>query len=519
MKSHILLILLILFILTASNLSVLALTGESADNSVSEQTFNPESAIRSDTDLVIISENIKILMQSFSAVNAGMLSSETRLKFTGNLKSFEKSTSYNLLSLSDLEKIGLDTDKRFFAQINFNQGADPEISFFLPVSSARNYPLKFVKILKQSPGFMYRHENPVVSSYKNTTIYQMGRDNFFCMKGDFLFLTMSYNSLISIIDTAENDKSSLIKDRDYLKIKGKYLQSKENIFLWYNDNAVHSILKNSVPSLSKYIQTDSCKAAGFNVSDKQFSFSNYFSPGAETVAELKKVFLPLSGNTTLLNSDISATGFLNVDSIRLFDYLSRHQDDKIPAAVKKYFPDYTADSAKDTGKLSDVVFASIVSENSTEKIRFIRYDAVALKNAESFYKKIKKNEKPERDFIYKDDETGIEFIRISKHASSAIYLFFYKDSVFFSDSKEISAIINYKLNRGNLRDFENKTGYKISQNAFLLYFFNDSSIDIGTFFMQQNSFIFNAFSGCREGILTGEFDSDLICFKFRALLK
>ncbi len=147
-------------------------------------------------------------------------SEEKELKeFFDSIHALRDKTGIDILDSNSLGKAGIDVERKIGMAFFKSTGKSENIIIFLPVLDPKQFPLKFVEILKEmnkeNPGIdIY----PAITSYRNNRIFQVRKDVFYTLVGGYFLIAPSGELLKKSIDLGEEGaggSSSLQDDRIY----------------------------------------------------------------------------------------------------------------------------------------------------------------------------------------------------------------------------------------------------------------------------------------------------------------
>jgi hypothetical protein len=150
---------------------------------------------------------------------------------------FRAKTGIDVTDAQSLKKAGIDVDKPLALAKYAAQGTEGYLAF-LPVTSGRNFPYSFTKLLKQLDGDGKHDLNPAITRHGTHAVFQVLRDIFFTADGDYFILASSGALLTNTLDLGipEKRKETLTDDASYGAFRSK-LDSPGGLLLYNRDGA------------------------------------------------------------------------------------------------------------------------------------------------------------------------------------------------------------------------------------------------------------------------------------------
>lgn len=134
---------------------------------------------------------------------------------------FAAKTGIDLTDVPSLKKAGVDTTKPLGLSRYAGNGRNEYLAL-LPVTTGRNFPYTFTKLLQRF-GDGKTDLHPAITRYGRHATFQILRDIFFAVDGDYFFLSSSGPLLRKALDlgAAQPPKESLAADASYLDCASK----------------------------------------------------------------------------------------------------------------------------------------------------------------------------------------------------------------------------------------------------------------------------------------------------------
>ncbi len=196
--------------------------------SFSQMPGDTESLTPSDVNLFVKSKEITKMIKTLNYMLFNLMDEQQRGEFVAGRDKFRDKTGIDYFDEKSLRNAGIDTSRPVsfanFDKDNIISGTGEVMLIFLPVLNEKEFPLKFIELMKKANA-----GNPLVSitsltsSYKKTTVYQMKDDLYIASANGYLLIGSTSDIIRRVIDTRESRSGSLILDgnyKDYLS-KGK----------------------------------------------------------------------------------------------------------------------------------------------------------------------------------------------------------------------------------------------------------------------------------------------------------
>jgi len=196
----------------------------------------------------LLPENVSFFVSSSSLSNFikdlnfivdRILPRNERYNFLSKINSIEQNIGINFLNLSSLSSIGFDTRGKVAFSLDETTS---DMILFLPVNNFRTFPWKFTQYLnKLSSKNKKVSFYPVITKYKECTVYQIGKDIFATGIEGFFVLSNRGNLIHKIIDNNLYPEKILIRNKNFIK----YLQNRKHrdINIFANENFIKKIVK------------------------------------------------------------------------------------------------------------------------------------------------------------------------------------------------------------------------------------------------------------------------------------
>ena len=199
-----------------------------ASVSFSQMPGDTESLTPSDVNLFVKSKEITKMIKTMNYMLFNLMDEQQRGEFVAERDKFRDKTGIDYFDEKSLRNAGIDT-KRPVSFANFDKdnvisGTGDVMLIFLPVLNEKEFPLKFIELVKKANA-----GNPAISitsvtaSYKKITVYQLKDDLYIAGAEGYLLIGSTSDIIRRVIDVRESRSGSLILDgnyKDYLS-KGK----------------------------------------------------------------------------------------------------------------------------------------------------------------------------------------------------------------------------------------------------------------------------------------------------------
>lgn len=199
-----------------------------ASVSFSQMPGDTESLTPSDVNLFVKSKEITKMMKTLNYMLFNLMDEQQRGEFVAERDKFRDKTGIDYFDEKSLRNAGIDTGRPVsfanFDKDNVNSGTGDVMLIFLPVLNEKEFPLKFIELLKK-----VNADNPemiissVTTSYKNIIVYKVKDDLYISSLNGYLLVGSTSDIIRRVIDTRESRSDNLILDgnyKDYLS-KGK----------------------------------------------------------------------------------------------------------------------------------------------------------------------------------------------------------------------------------------------------------------------------------------------------------
>ena len=109
-----------------------------------------ESLLPEDAGFFIKTKKISHLLKTANYIVSELLDDESRNSFNKEREEFRNKTGVDYLNNESLKKCGIDTE-RPISFVSYEKDNNLDVmAFFVPVTNEKDFPLKFVEIIKSS---------------------------------------------------------------------------------------------------------------------------------------------------------------------------------------------------------------------------------------------------------------------------------------------------------------------------------------------------------------------------------
>jgi len=195
--------------------------------SFGQMAGDTESLTPSDVNLFVKSREIVKLVKTFNYVVFNLMDEQQKGELIAERDKFRDKTGIDYLNEESIRNAGIDTG-RPLSFANFDKdNTDDVMLVFLPVINEKEFPLKFIELVKKTNADNPEVTiSPVTTTYKNVTVYQVKNDLYIAPANGYLLIGSTSDIIRRVLDVRASRNGSLILDenyKDYLtKEKNKY---------------------------------------------------------------------------------------------------------------------------------------------------------------------------------------------------------------------------------------------------------------------------------------------------------
>jgi len=267
-----------------------------------------ESLTPSDVNLFVKSRDLLRIIKTMNFMVFNLMDEQQRIDIIADRDKFRDKTGIDYFDEKSLRNAGIDTNRPVsfanFEKDNVNSSTGDVMLIFLPVLNEKDFPLKFIELLKKTnAGNPEIVISSVTASYKKTTVYQVKDDLFIAGTNGYLLIGSTSDIIKRVIDVRESRTGRLMLDnhyKDYLS-KGKngydlnaFMTKK---FIMQLGNPIRGTDENyGLYSMKNFILSQSESVAGDLSRSSMFDSIDYIAAG-----------LGLDGNKLKMNSSVKLT--------------------------------------------------------------------------------------------------------------------------------------------------------------------------------------------------------------------
>jgi hypothetical protein len=181
------------------------------------EAFTPSPAM-----LFVKTSRVRDLVESVNFAARNLLVQETADSLNKKREEFKRKTGVDPLDTESLKNAGIDVERTLGLALYPPVGSHEDRTLvFIPVKDEKIFPLKFVEILKKLGGDEKLDLYPVITAYRNHTVFQIRKD-IFSTAFDGEFMVASTGELIQrVIDIKEDNAGYLSLDPQYMDYMSK----------------------------------------------------------------------------------------------------------------------------------------------------------------------------------------------------------------------------------------------------------------------------------------------------------
>lgn len=190
-----------------------------------------ESLIPENAGIFIKTKEISHLLKTANYI-LSTLDDESKKSFNANRNEFRNKTGIDYLKNESLKKIGIDTE-RPISFVSFDKDNNLDVmAFLVPIKNEKDFPLKFVEIIKKMRPGDELDVYPVITDYNGSALYQIQKDIFTATVSGYFVIASTGDLVKKILDRQNNRKGSLILNQDYSDYLSKRTRLYDiNVFL------------------------------------------------------------------------------------------------------------------------------------------------------------------------------------------------------------------------------------------------------------------------------------------------
>jgi hypothetical protein len=185
-----------------------------------------ESLVPEDAGIFIKTKKISYLLKTVNYVSSVLLDSEGKKAFNEKREEFRKKTGVDYLNGESLKRNGIDIE-RPVSFVSYGKDNNLDVmAFLVPVINEKDFPLKFVQIVRKIRGEGDADIYPVITDYNGSALYQIHKDIFITTIAGYAIIASTGDLVKKIIDRKGDSTGSLILNSDY----SDYISKKKNSY-------------------------------------------------------------------------------------------------------------------------------------------------------------------------------------------------------------------------------------------------------------------------------------------------
>ncbi len=180
-----------------------------------EQRF--ETIVPGSPLLLLTTSEIRNFVKSLKFAVENLLSDQDRTKVMSEIDRINNRTGINILDGESLTKAGIDISRK--AALAYYTESEPgkdRMAIFLPVTNDKTFPLNFIDIIKKGSGRQNTDLYPVVTSYRDRSIYQIQSDIFTTSLSGTFMIASTGELVHKAVDAFTGNGNSLAQDPCYI---------------------------------------------------------------------------------------------------------------------------------------------------------------------------------------------------------------------------------------------------------------------------------------------------------------
>lgn len=191
----------------------------------SDYAGDTESLIPENAEIFIKTREISHLLKTANYILSA-LDDESRKSFDKKREEFRSKTGIDYLKNESLKKTGIDTAKPI-SFVSFDKDNNQDVmAFLVPIINEKDFPLKFVEIIKKMRPGEELDVYPVITDYNGSALYQIQKDIFTATVPGYFVIASTGDLVKKILDRQNDRKGSLILNKDY----SDYLSKRNKVF-------------------------------------------------------------------------------------------------------------------------------------------------------------------------------------------------------------------------------------------------------------------------------------------------
>ncbi len=191
----------------------------------SDYAGDTESLIPENAEIFIKTREISHLLKTANYILSA-LDDESKKSFDKKREEFRSKTGIDYLKNESLKKTGIDT-ARPISFVSFDKDNNQDVmAFFVPIINEKDFPLKFVEIIKKMRPGEELDVYPVITDYNGSALYQIQKDIFTATVPGYFIIASTGDLVRKILDRQNDRKGSLILNKDY----SDYLSKRNKVF-------------------------------------------------------------------------------------------------------------------------------------------------------------------------------------------------------------------------------------------------------------------------------------------------
>lgn len=195
--------------------------------SFGQMAGDTESLTPADVNLFVKSKEIVKILKTFNYLVFNLMDEQQKADILTERDKFRDKTGIDYLDEKSVRNAGIDTG-RPVSFANFDKDNTDEVMLiFLPVLNEKEFPLKFIEMVKKTnadnPEMVI---SPVTTTYKNVTVYQVKNDLYIAPANGYLLIGSTGDIIRRVLDVRASRNGSLMLDEHYKD----YLTKEKNMY-------------------------------------------------------------------------------------------------------------------------------------------------------------------------------------------------------------------------------------------------------------------------------------------------
>lgn len=185
-----------------------------------------ESLVPEDAGIFIKTKKISHLLKTVNYVSSALLDADGKKVFNEKREEFRKKTGIDYLNGESLKRNGIDIE-RPISFVSYDKDNNLDVmAFLIPIINEKEFPLKFVEIVRKIRGDNDADIYPVITDYQGSALYQIHKDIFITTIAGYAVISSTGDLVKKIIDRRGDSTGSLILNSDY----SDYILKKKNLY-------------------------------------------------------------------------------------------------------------------------------------------------------------------------------------------------------------------------------------------------------------------------------------------------